>query len=26
MLSRVGFAIEPGGPSPRRDLNTMLRT
>ena len=26
MLSRVGFATEPGGPSPRRDLETMLRT
>ncbi len=26
MLSRVGFATQPGGPSPRRDLNTLLRT
>jgi len=26
MLSRVGFATEPRGPSPRRGLDTMLRT
>ena len=26
MLSRVGFAVQPGGPSPRRRLDSMLRT
>ena len=26
MLSRVGFATEPRGPSPRRSLGSMLRT
>jgi hypothetical protein len=26
MLSRVGFATEPGGPSPRRSLDSLLRT
>lgn len=26
MLSRVGFAVEPRGPSPRRRLDSMLRT
>jgi len=26
MLSRVGFALEPRGPSPRRKLDSMLRT
>ena len=26
MLSRVGFATEPRGPSPRRSLGPMLRT
>lgn len=26
MLSRVGFALEPQGPSPRRRLDAMLRT
>ncbi len=26
MLSRVGFAIEPRGPSPRRSLDSLLRT
>jgi hypothetical protein len=26
MISRVGFAVEPRGPSPRRRLDSMLRT
>jgi hypothetical protein len=26
MLSRVGFATEPRGPSPRRSLDALLRT
>ena len=26
MLSRVGFSVEPRGPSPRRRLDSMLRT
>jgi hypothetical protein len=26
MLSRVGFATEPRGPSPRRSLESLLRT
>jgi hypothetical protein len=26
MLARVGFATEPTGPSPRRELGTLLRT
>lgn len=26
MLSRVGFATEPRGPSPRRSLESVLRT
>jgi hypothetical protein len=26
MLARVGFATEPGGPSPRRGLDSLVRT
>jgi hypothetical protein len=26
MLARVGYALAPGGPSPRRGLASMLRT
>jgi hypothetical protein len=25
MLARVGYGVQPGGPSPRRDLSTMIR-
>jgi hypothetical protein len=26
MLARVGYSVAPAGPSPRRELATMLRT
>jgi hypothetical protein len=26
MLARVGYGVKPTGPSPRRELNTLLRT